>query len=66
MHWQPENVLLDARGHVVLTDFGFAKNNVQATTETRTFCGTAQYMAPEMIQRSGHGKVAIPRLESVW
>ncbi|KAG8522676.1 Ribosomal protein S6 kinase alpha-4, partial [Galemys pyrenaicus] len=53
-----ENVLLDAEGHVVLTDFGLSKEFLAEETErTFSFCGTIEYMAPEIIRsKSGHGK----------
>lgn len=53
---KPENILLDAHGHVKLTDFGLCKESVQEGTMTHTFCGTIEYMAPEILTRSGHGK----------
>lgn len=53
---KPENVLLDAQGHVKLTDFGLCKEHIQEGTMTHTFCGTIEYMAPEILTRSGHGK----------
>jgi serine/threonine protein kinase len=44
---KPENCLLDAKGHVVLTDFGLSK--VPVDGKTNTICGTAEYMAPEIL-----------------
>ncbi|KAJ7307511.1 hypothetical protein JRQ81_009535 [Phrynocephalus forsythii] len=53
-----ENILLDSEGHVVLTDFGLSKEFVTEDTErTFSFCGTIEYMAPEIVRsKSGHGK----------
>ncbi|XP_046680607.1 ribosomal protein S6 kinase beta-1-like isoform X2 [Homalodisca vitripennis] len=53
---KPENILLDARGHVRLTDFGLCKEQIEEGNVTHTFCGTIEYMAPEILTRSGHGK----------
>ncbi|CAF3065245.1 unnamed protein product [Rotaria sp. Silwood2] len=53
---KPENILLDAQGHVKLTDFGLCKESIYEGTQTNTFCGTIEYMAPEILTRSGHGK----------
>lgn len=53
---KPENILLDAQGHVKLTDFGLCKEHIQEGIVTHTFCGTIEYMAPEILTRSGHGK----------
>ncbi|KAJ2782845.1 cAMP-dependent protein kinase catalytic subunit [Coemansia javaensis] len=50
---KPENILLDARGHVKLTDMGFAKKVVDRTW---TLCGTPDYLAPEVIQAKGYGR----------
>uniref|UniRef100_A0A8C5EAQ1 Ribosomal protein S6 kinase n=1 Tax=Gouania willdenowi TaxID=441366 RepID=A0A8C5EAQ1_GOUWI len=53
-----ENILLDSDGHVVLTDFGLSKEFLEKEKErTYSFCGTIEYMAPEIIRgKSGHGK----------
>lgn len=53
---KPENIILDAQGHVKLTDFGLCKEHIQEGIVTHTFCGTIEYMAPEILTRSGHGK----------
>ncbi|CAF1428760.1 unnamed protein product [Adineta steineri] len=55
-HLKPENILLDAQGHVKLTDFGLCKESIYEGGQTNTFCGTIEYMAPEILTRSGHGK----------
>ena len=53
---KPENVLLDAEGHVRLCDFGYARDGVGAATSgASTMCGTPEYMAPEVITEVGHG-----------
>ncbi|KAK2624863.1 hypothetical protein QTJ16_006056 [Diplocarpon rosae] len=49
---KPENLLLDADGHIKLVDFGFAKK--LGNRETYTLCGTPEYLAPEVIQSKGH------------
>ncbi|XP_042705677.1 ribosomal protein S6 kinase alpha-4 isoform X2 [Chrysemys picta bellii] len=53
-----ENILLDSEGHVVLTDFGLSKEFLtEEKDRTFSFCGTIEYMAPEIIRsKSGHGK----------
>ncbi|CEI87821.1 Putative AGC/PKA protein kinase [Rhizopus microsporus] len=50
---KPENLLLDANGHIKITDFGFAK---YVPDITWTLCGTPDYLAPEVIQSKGYGK----------
>eukprot|EP01059_Diplonema_ambulator_P012264 TRINITY_DN22522_c0_g1_i1.p1 TRINITY_DN22522_c0_g1~~TRINITY_DN22522_c0_g1_i1.p1 ORF type:complete len:595 (+),score=166.67 TRINITY_DN22522_c0_g1_i1:60-1844(+) len=49
---KPENLVLDEKGHVMLTDFGLAKTDAKGTTYT--FCGTPEYMAPELVLKQGH------------
>lgn len=43
-------------GHVKLTDFGLCKESIEGDQKTHTFCGTIEYMAPEILMRVGHGK----------
>lgn len=53
---KPENILLNNQGHIKLTDFGLCKESIDETSVTHTFCGTIEYMAPEILTRTGHGK----------
>uniref|UniRef100_A0A673FW14 Ribosomal protein S6 kinase n=1 Tax=Sinocyclocheilus rhinocerous TaxID=307959 RepID=A0A673FW14_9TELE len=53
---KPENIMLNNNGHVKLTDFGLCKESIHDGTVTHTFCGTIEYMAPEILMRSGHNR----------
>ena len=52
---KPENILLDSDGYIALADFGLAKmlDDNQTTT---TFCGTPEYLSPEIVEGVGHNK----------
>ena len=51
---KPENVMIDQDGYPILVDFGFAKH-VKKGELAFTFCGTPNYVAPEIIKSVGHG-----------
>lgn len=53
---KPENILLDADGHVKLTDFGLSKEGIQDNFSAKSMCGTPEYLAPEILDKRGHGK----------
>jgi serine/threonine protein kinase len=54
---KPENLLLDSDGHVKMTDFGLSKQGLNTENDrTSTFCGTPEYLAPEVLQGKDYGK----------
>ena len=54
---KPENLLIDTKGYIKITDFGFAKK-LPAGSKTYTLCGTPEYLAPEVILQQGHDSAA--------
>lgn len=55
---KPENILLDANGHIALCDFGLSKANLTKNATTNTFCGTTEYLAPEvLLDEQGYTKM---------
>jgi serum/glucocorticoid-regulated kinase 2 len=57
---KPENILLDFTGHIALCDFGLCKLNMKADDKTNTFCGTPEYLAPEILNGHGYSKLCSP------
>jgi len=54
---KPENLLLTAQGHIQVTDFGLSKEGLfNHDDRTGTFCGTPEYLAPEVLEGKGYGK----------
>eukprot|EP01123_Difflugia_compressa_P010039 TRINITY_DN3554_c0_g1_i1.p1 TRINITY_DN3554_c0_g1~~TRINITY_DN3554_c0_g1_i1.p1 ORF type:complete len:485 (+),score=97.92 TRINITY_DN3554_c0_g1_i1:57-1457(+) len=54
---KPENLLVTREGHIVMTDFGLSKEGLfEKDDRTGTFCGTPEYLAPEVLEGKGYGK----------
>ncbi|KAI9299943.1 kinase-like domain-containing protein, partial [Cunninghamella echinulata] len=53
---KPENILIDYNGHIALCDFGLCKLNMKENERTNTFCGTPEYLAPELLLGQGYSK----------
>ena len=53
---KPENIVLDDKGFIKLTDFGLSKEGITDNYSAKSFCGSLAYLAPEVLNRQGHGK----------
>lgn len=51
---KPENVLIDINGHIKLSDFGLAKRVQNLIDLNQTFCGSPEYLCPEMLSGKSH------------
>ena len=47
---KPENILIDADGYAILTDFGLSKENMTSSEQARSLVGTPEYLAPEILE----------------
>lgn len=48
--------MIDKEGYIKITDFGLSKQNILDNHSANSFCGTPEYLAPEIVEHRGHGK----------
>jgi serum/glucocorticoid-regulated kinase 2 len=53
---KPENVLIDRKGYIRITDFGLSRIDNSNSNDAKSICGTPEYLAPEIILKLGYGK----------
>jgi serum/glucocorticoid-regulated kinase 2 len=53
---KPENILIDIDGHIKVSDFGLAKRLQHKDDLSATFCGSPEYLSPEMLMGQKHSR----------